>query len=163
MGAFQRGREAADLLPWLQQISWEAFKLLSFQRSSQAVVPCAAFLQGIIWTVVSVPLCAAELPGVFWSVGSLALHATEPLGGLQTVVSVAQLPCVQRSCGIFRGVDQLVTSYSVALCASDLLGCPRLWCQTALRAKDLLGWSEYGVNCSECSRSSRMGQVMLPS
>ena len=33
----QRGREAADLLPWLQQISWEAFRQLDFQRSSQAI------------------------------------------------------------------------------------------------------------------------------
>ena len=47
--------------------------------------------------VVSVSLCAAELQGGFHSVGSVALHVTEPLGGLQIVVLVAQVPCVQRN------------------------------------------------------------------
>ena len=78
--------------------------------------------------MVSVSLCAAELQGGFHSVGSVALHATDSPGSLQTVVSVIQLPCVQRSswdafklwcqklyvqwifwdcsgCGVFRGAD----------------------------------------------------------
>ena len=37
-GGSNRGREAADLLPWLQHISCEAFGLMGLQWSSQAVV-----------------------------------------------------------------------------------------------------------------------------
>ena len=47
--------------------------------------------------MVSVSLCTAELQEGFLSVVSVALHATAPPGGLQAVVSVAQLPCVQRN------------------------------------------------------------------
>ena len=47
--------------------------------------------------MVSFSLCAAELQEGFQSVGSVALHDTEPSGGLQTVMLVAQLPCVQRN------------------------------------------------------------------
>ena len=47
--------------------------------------------------MVSVSLYAAELLGGFQSVGSVALHALDPLGSLHTIMSVTQLPCIQRS------------------------------------------------------------------
>jgi hypothetical protein len=51
----------------------------------------------------SISLCVAELQGGFHSVGSFVIHATEPPGGLQTVVFVAQLLCVQNnSWGAFK-------------------------------------------------------------
>ena len=53
------------------------------------------------------------------------------------------------SCGVFRGIDKLVISCSVAQCAADLLGCLRLWCRLP--------------NSSECSGSSGMAQDMVSS
>ena len=80
-----------------------------------------------------ISLCAAKLQGGFHSVESFALHTTETLGGCQTLLWIAQLPCVQRnsgmpsSCGIFRVADKLMISCSVALCAVDLLESLRMW------------------------------------
>ena len=66
------------------------------QRSSRAVVLCEDVLRGlgcyVLWFLF--PLCTAELQGGFQPVGSVNLHGIKPLGGLQTLVSVAQLPCV---------------------------------------------------------------------
>jgi len=74
---------------------------LGLQRNNQTVLLYEAVLDGP-WVagvnrLVSVSLCAATLQEGFQSFGLVALHATEPLGGLQTVVSVAQLHCVQRN------------------------------------------------------------------
>ena len=80
---------------------------MGLQRSSEVVVLYGDFLQGDLWTMVSVSQCAAELLGCIQSVRSIALYATEAQGGLQTMVSVAQLPSVQgppampSSCVIF--------------------------------------------------------------
>ena len=97
-----------------------------------------------------VSLCAAELQEGFLSVVSVALHATAPPGGLQAVVSVAQLPCVQRnywdafmlwslqgsrqaqdqflSCPVCSGAPGMAHAVvSDALSAADLLGCLRMW------------------------------------
>lgn len=91
---FQRGREGADILSRLQQISWYAFRLLGLQRRTQAVVLCVAVLQGGLRTVSSVSLCAVELQGGFQTVGSVALHAAEELlGCLQAVVSSVEQTC----------------------------------------------------------------------
>ena len=85
--------------------------------------------------VVSVSLYAAEIQGGFQCVELSALHATESLGALQTVVTTAKLPYVQRNSWdtfrlcCFQGGDKLVINCSVALCADDLLECLRLWCQ----------------------------------
>jgi hypothetical protein len=126
-------------------LSWEFF-FYDF------VVLYEDVLQQGLWTLVSVSSCAAELLGGFQSVGSVTLHASGPPGDLQTVVSVAQLCCIQRSSwhsfklcclqGNRKAGDQL-------LCAADLLGCLRLWCQLQ--------------NCTECRRSSRMAQDMVSS
>ena len=70
---------------------------MGFQNSSLGFILCESILQGGLWMVVSVSLCAAELQGGFHSVGSVTLHSTDPLGCLQTMLSVAQLPYVQRS------------------------------------------------------------------
>lgn len=64
--------------------------------NGQTVVLCGSVLQWGIPTVISVSLCATELWGLFQSVGSVTLHVTEPLGGVQTVVCIAQFPSVQR-------------------------------------------------------------------
>ena len=56
-------------------------------------------------------------------------------------------PGMPSSCGVFREADKLVISFSVALCAADLLGCLRLWCQL--------------TKSSECRASSGMAQDMV--
>lgn len=80
--SLQKGREAADMLPQLQQISWESFRLLSLQRRSQAVALCVVDLQDSLRTVGYVFLCAAELQGGCQTIGSVVLQAAEPMGGL---------------------------------------------------------------------------------
>ena len=140
----QIDREASNLLPWLHLISWEAFRLLSLQRSNQSVVLCEAFLQGTLWTVVFVSLCAAELQGGFQPVMVVALNAVEAPRFLQTMVLVAQLSCVQKngmpsSCDVFSGADKLLNSFSVALGAVFLLGCLPAVVLVSLRAMENLG------------------------
>ena len=46
------------------------------------------------------------------------------------------------SCGVFRGAEKVVISWSIAHCSADLLGCLRWWYQFPI--------------CSKCSRSSRI-------
>ena len=91
-GVFRGAREAAYLLPWQQQISWEAFRLLGLQRSSQAVVLVKMFSTGATDCGFCFFACS-RAPEVFQSVESVALHTVEPPtptpGGLQTVVFIA--------------------------------------------------------------------------
>ena len=84
----------------------------------------------MLQTLVPFSVCVAEHKEDFQSVWPVLLHALEPPGGLQIAVSLAQLPCVQRSswdafklwcqklyvqwifwdcsgCGVFRGADYL--------------------------------------------------------
>lgn len=93
----------------------------------------------------------SHTPGDFQSFGSVALLAIVPPGGLQTV-SIAQLPCVQRTswdafklwcpgCSESPGMSPVVVSD--ALGAADLLGC--------------------GIKCSECKGSSGMPQDIVSS
>lgn len=106
MWGLQKGKEAAYLLPCLQEIFWEVFRLFSLQRNGQAVSLYVAVLQGGLWTVGSVALHATELQGGFQTARSVVLYAVELLGGRQTIMSVAQLP-----------------SCPVAQCAMEHLGC----------------------------------------
>ena len=61
--------------------------------------------------MVSHPLCAAKFQAGFQTVGSVNLQVAKSLGGLRTMVPIAQLPCMQRNsrmssgCGVFRGAD----------------------------------------------------------
>lgn len=74
-----------------------------------------------VWSMVSVSLCATEFQGGIQYFGSVALYPTGPLGGLQTVVLVAQLLCVQRN---YWNAFNLWCPNAV-----DLLGCLRMWYQ----------------------------------
>ena len=103
--------------------------------------------------MVSVSLCAAELQGGFQSVGLVALHATEPPGGLQTVVSVAQLPCVQRSSW---DAFKLWCLQGNRQAGDQLLSCP-----VCSRSPGMPQAVVSVANCSECSRSSGMAQDMV--
>ena len=85
--------------------------------------------------MVSVSLCAAELQGGFQSVESVAMHATEPQEVFRLLCQFSSCPVYRgtpgmpSSCGVFTGADKLVISCSVALCAAELLGYFRWWCQ----------------------------------
>jgi len=92
---------------------------------------------GRLWTVVSISLCAAELQEAFQTFGSVGLHDTEPPPVLQTVESVAQLPCVQTNswdtfnpwCPDCSGSPRMsLAAVSDAMNAADLLGCLKVWC-----------------------------------
>ena len=106
----------------------------------------------MLQTLVPFSVCVAEHKEDFQSVWPVLLHALEPPGGLQIAVTLAQLPCVQRSSWdafklwCLQGSRE--AGCSVALCAADLLGCLRLWCQLP--------------DCSECRESSGMAQDMVP-
>jgi len=88
---------------------------------------------------VSVSLCAVKLQGGFQSFGSVVLLSLEPPRGLQAVVSITQLPCIQRnSCYTFKlwcpgcsgsssGIALIVEMN--ALGAADLLECLGIWYQ----------------------------------
>ena len=84
--------------------------------------------------MVSVSLYASELLGGFQSVGSVALHALDPLGSLHTVMSDAQLPCMQRS-----------SWEAFKLCCL----------QESRQADDQL------LNCPVCSRYPEMPQAVV--
>lgn len=85
------------MLPWLGHIYWDAFILFTLERICQAVALCLAVIQGSISTVGFVSLHAEELQRAFQTVDSVSLHAAVPLGGLQTLVSVVHLLCLQNS------------------------------------------------------------------
>jgi hypothetical protein len=115
------------------------------------------FSRGGLWTVVSVSLSETELQGDFQTVGSVALHAIEPPGGLKTVVSIAQLPCVQRTywdtfklcClqGNQQARDQLL---SCPVCSRSL-GMPQAVVSVTLSAVDLLGIFSTMVSDALCA------------
>jgi hypothetical protein len=152
LGALQRCRETADFLTWLQLIFWKTFRLLGFQRSSQAIVlfsrglggmdcsfcflVCSRTIRRLSVCWVSCPTChraprTSSDCGVCYPV---VLCTEELLGCLQDVVfsgqqtswrSVAQLGCVcSGSPGMPSGYG-----FSWPVCVADLLGCLRLWCQ----------------------------------
>ena len=82
----------------------------------------------MLQTLVPFSVCVAEHKEDFQSVWPVLLHALEPPGGLQIAVTLAQLPCVQRSSwdafklwclqGSRQAGDQLL-SCSVRLCVQD--------------------------------------------
>ena len=110
--------------------------------------------------MVSVSLCAAGFLGVFQSVGSVVLHATEPPRCLQTVVSIVQFPCVQRSfwdefkLWCLQGSRQAGDQLLICLVYSRSLGVPQAVVSVTLSAVGLLGW--YRIWCFQGSRLARI-------
>ena len=86
----------------------------------------------MLWTVVSLSVCAAELEGVFSLLGQL--HCM-PQRSWEVFMLLGQLPScpvykgiswMPSSCGVFRGADKLVITFSVAhvqWTSGDSLGC----------------------------------------
>ena len=66
----QKSRQSEDLWPCVQQMSWEALRLLGLQRISQAVSLCVAVLLGSVKTVEFDALSATYLLGCLQAVGS---------------------------------------------------------------------------------------------
>jgi hypothetical protein len=134
------------------QISWEAFRLLGLQRSSPAVVLWETVLYGVLLIVVSVSLCAADLQGGFQSLGSV-MNSVKPLGVLQTVALIAQLPCVPRNTwdafklwcfyGSREAGDQLASCHVCRGSSGISSGC--------------------GFSCPMCSGSPGMPQAVVSS
>jgi hypothetical protein len=104
------GSDAADLLSFLQQISWEAFRLLGIHWSNQALALCVAVLRGVEgWSLhcgICFPVCSrtpgrlsdccvscTAYCGATWRSSDcgvscpVALHELELLGCLQIIVS----------------------------------------------------------------------------
>jgi hypothetical protein len=111
-GPLQRGREAADLLPW------EAFRLLGLQWSSQAIVLCKDVLQGVG------EVAGAMDCGFCFCVQESSREAFTLSG---------QLPCMPLSCGIYCSE---CSGSSTALTSVDQFsrvgqGMVSLWKQTS--------------------------------
>ena len=97
--------------------------------SSQTVVLCEAVLQGGLITLVPVSLCTADLQGGLQSDLSLALQHRASRRALDCGVwcpVYKGAPEMLSSCVVYRGANKLVISFSVALCAVDLLGWLRI-------------------------------------
>ena len=115
----------------------EAVRLLFSEKMFSRGIYCLWFL---------CPCMQQNSRGGFKSFGSVVLYSTDPPGGLQTVMSIAQLPFIQRSSwdsckvwclqGSIQAGNQLLCCIvcskspwmSVNLWAVDLLRFLKLWC-----------------------------------
>jgi hypothetical protein len=89
-------------------------------------------------------LCESKLLGCFQSVGSVALYTVELLRYLQAVVSSGDK----------------TSWWTVALCAADLLGCLRLWCQLPRWLRIwCLHWNRLASSLTQQNEPGRSGVV----